>query len=336
MRLIDFRNYDMLPRIFVRWLFAFLCLCDLALAGPVFAQNYPSKPVKLIVGQPPGGAIDVIARIFADKLSAIWGQPVLVENRPGATGNIGAVLVAKSAPDGYTIFIVASSHVTNGALYSNLPYDPIRDFTPISQVTYYSLVLVVHPSVAATTLEELVALAKANPGKLTIGSAGNGTPTHLTAELFRIAAGIDFLHIPYKGAAAATNDLLAGHVQLAFSNPIVALRPVKAGRLRALVTTGARRSSIFPDIPTVAESGYPGLEAGTWHAILGPAGLPRDITSKLATDFVAVLQMADVRERLTATGVDPIGTTPEQLAAIMRSELEKWTKVIRTAKIRLD
>ena len=326
----------MLRRIRSEWFFVCLCLCGVGLAGQVLAQSYPSKPVKLIVGQPPGGAIDVIGRIFANKLGAMWDQSVLVENRPGATGNIGAALVAKAAPDGYTFFIAASSLVTNGAVYSNLPYDPIKDFTPISQVTYYSLVLVTHPSVAATTLRGLVALAKAHPGKLMFSSAGNSTATHLTGELLRNAAGIDIVHIPYKGAAASTNDLLAGRVQFAFSNPIVALRPVQAGRLRALVTTGAKRSSIFPDIPTVGEAGFPELEAGNWHAIVGPAGLPRDIVSKLSLDITAVLQMADVREQLTATGVEPIGTTPEQLAALMRSELEKWTKVIRAAGIKLD
>ncbi len=323
-------------RIFVRRLFAFLCLCGVALAGSVFAQNYPSKPVKLIVGFPPGGPVDVVARIFADKLGTMWSQTVLVENRAGATGNIATEFVAKSAPDGYTILFTANTHVINGALYSKLPYDPIRDFTPISQVAYYSLVLVAHPSVPAGTLQELIALAKANPGKLTFNSAGSGTPTHLTAELFRIAAGIDFLHVPYKGGAASTTDLLAGHVQLAFSNPVSALPHVRSGRLRALVTTGAKRSPIFPDIPTMAESGYPGLEAGTWHAFLGPAGLPRDIVSKLATDVLAVLQMADVRERLSATGLEPIGTTPEQLAAIMRADLEKWTGVIRAANLKPD
>ncbi len=326
----------MYVRIPLWWSLGFVYLCGLVLAGPVLAQAYPSKPVKLFVGQPPGGGNDVIGRILADKLSAMWGQPLLVEHRPGATGNIAAAFVAKSAPDGYTLYIVASSHVTNGALYSKLPFDSIRDFSPISQVTSYSLVLVAHPSVPATTLEELIALAKANPGKLTFNSAGNGTATHLTAELFRIATGIDFLHIPYKGAAGASNDLLAGHVQLAFSNPIVALRPVQAGRLRALVTTGARRSSLFPNIPTVGEAGYPGLEAGNWHAILGPAGLPSDIVSRLSTDIIAVLQMPGVRERLTAMGVEPIGSTPEQLATLMRSELKKWTKVIRAAKITLD
>jgi tripartite-type tricarboxylate transporter receptor subunit TctC len=197
-------------------------------------------------------------------------------------------------------------------------------------------VLVAHPSVAANTLKELIAFAKANPGKLSFNSAGSGTPTHLTAELFRIAAGIDFLHVPYKGSAAATKDLLGGQVQLAFSNPIVALPQVKAGRLRALVTTGAKRSPLFGDIPTLAEVGYPGLEAGTWHAFLGPAGLPKDIVAKLAADIVAVVRMADVRERLSATGVEPIGTTPDQLASIMRADLEKWTGVIRAAKIKPD
>ena len=320
----------------VRALAALVLLASVALAGPSLAQGYPTKPVKLIVGFPPGGPVDVVARIFADKFGTMWNQPVLVENRPGATGNIATDFVAKSAPDGYTILFTANTHVINGALYSKLPYDPIRDFTPISQVAYYSLVLVAHPSVPANTLKEVIALAKANPGKLTFNSAGSGTPTHLTAELFRIAAGIDILHVPYKGGAASTTDLLAGHVQLAFSNPVSALPHVKSGRLRALVTTGVKRSPIFPDIPTVAESGYPGLEAGTWHAFLGPAGLPRDIVSKLATDIFTVLQMADVRARLTATGLEPIGTTPEQLATIMRSDLEKWTRVIHAANIKPD
>ena len=315
---------------------AILFLVGAGLAGHARAQGYPSRAVKLIVGFPPGGAVDVVGRIFANKLSAMWNHPVVVENRPGAAGNLASELAAKSAPDGTTLIIVASSHVSNGALYSNLPYHPIRDFTPISQVTYYSLVLVAHPSVAATTLKELIAFAKANPGKLSFNSAGSGTPTHLTAELFRIEAGIDFVHVPYKGSAAATTDLLAGQVQLAFSNPIVALPQVKAGRLRALVTTGARRSSIFAEIPTLAESGYPGLEAGTWHAFLGPAGLPKDVVTRIAADLVAVLQMADVRERLAATGVETIGTTPEQLAAIMRSDLEKWTGVIRAANLKPD
>ncbi|OFZ83725.1 MAG: hypothetical protein A2W21_12020 [Betaproteobacteria bacterium RBG_16_66_20] len=323
-------------KILVCRLAGILCLACVALPAPVGAQNYPAKPVKIIVPFPPGGPADVLGRVFADKLNAMWGQPVVVDNRAGAAGNIGSEVTAKSAADGYTILLAASSHVTNGGLYSKLPYDPIRDFTPISQVAYYSLVLVAHPSVAAGTLTELIALARANPGKLSMASAGNGTPTHLTAELFRRATGIDFVHVPYKGAAPATNDLLAGQAQLMFNNPVSALPQVRAGRLRALATTGVTRSPITAEIPTVAESGYPGFEAGTWYAFLGPAGIPRDIVTKLATDIMAVLQVAEVRARFAAMGVDPIGTSPDQLAAIMHADLEKWTKVIRAANIKVD
>ncbi|MBI3374879.1 MAG: tripartite tricarboxylate transporter substrate binding protein [Betaproteobacteria bacterium] len=323
-------------KIVVFRLAAILCLAGLALPGPVCAQSYPAKPVKIIVPFPPGGPADVLGRIFADRLGAMWSQPVVVDNRAGAAGNIGSEVTAKSAADGYTVLLAASSHVTNGGLYSKLPYDPIKDFTPISQVAYYSLVLVAHPSVAASSLKELIELAKANPGKLSLASAGNGTPTHLTAELFRRATGIDFLHVPYRGAAPATNDLLAGQAQLMFNNPVSALPQVRAGRLRALATTGAARSPIAPEIPTVAESGYPGFEAGTWYAFLGPAGIPREIVIKLSADIMAVLQVAEIRARFAAMGVEPIGTTPEQLTAIMHSDLEKWTKVIRAADIKVD
>jgi tripartite-type tricarboxylate transporter receptor subunit TctC len=311
-------------------------LVVVGLAGPVLAQTYPAKPVRVIVPFPPGGPADVMGRIYADKLTSMWGQPVLIDNRGGAGGNIGSEIAAKAAPDGYTVILVASSHVSNGALYAKLPYDPIKDFTPISQVAYYSLVLVAHPTVAATSLKELVALAKSQPGKLTMASAGSGTPTHLAAELFRSAAGIDFVHIPYKGAAPATNDVLGGQAQLMFNNPVSAMPHVKSGRLRALATTGLQRAPIAPELPTVAESGYPGFEAGTWYAFLGPAGLPRDVQSKLAADIVAVTQLPDVRARFIAMGVDPIGTTPEQLTAIMQSDLEKWTKVVRAANIKPD
>ena len=302
----------------------------------VHAQTFPAKPVRLIVPFPPGGPTDVMGRIYADKLSALWGQTVLVENRAGAAGNIGSEITAKAAPDGHTILLVASSHVLNSALYDKLPYDPIRDFTPISQVAYYPLLLVAHPSVPANSLKELVALAKAQPGKLALVSAGNGTPTHLTAELFRAAAGIDFLHVPYKGAAPATNDLLAGQGQLMFNNPVSAMPHVKTGKLKALAVTSAQRAAIAPEIPTIAESGYPGFEAGTWYAFLAPAGLPREVLNKLSTDIVAVTQVADVRTRFAGMGVDALGTTPAQLTAIMHAELEKWSRVIRAANIKAD
>ena len=312
------------------------CIIGMTLGGAAVAQNFPARSVKIIVGFAPGGPADVLARIYADKLGTLWGQSVLVDNRAGAGGNIGSEITAKAAADGYTLVLAPSSHVTNGALYSKLPYDPIKDFTPISQVAYYSLVLAVHPSVPATNLKELVALAKAQPGRLSVASAGTGTPTHLAAELFRIAAGIELTHIPYKGAAPATNDLLGGQASMMFNNPVSAMPQVRSGRLRGLATTGLTRAPIAPDLPTVAESGYPGFEAGTWYAFLGPAGLPREVLAKLSADINAVTQLAEVRSRFTAMGVDPIGTTPEQLALIMQSDLEKWTKVIRAANIKPD
>lgn len=300
------------------------------------AQSFPSKSVHLIVPFPPGGPADVLGRVYAEKLSAAWSQPVIVENRAGAAGNIGSDMTAKAAPDGYTILLIASSHVINSALYDKLPYDPIKDFTPLSQVAYYSLVLVAHPSVPAQSVSELVALAKAQPGKLALVSAGNGTPTHLTAELFRTAAQIDFLHVPYKGAAPATNDLLAGQGQLMFNNPVSALPHVTAGKLKALAVTGTQRSALAPDIPTIAESGYPGFEAGTWYAFLAPTGLPLEISKKLSMDIVAITKQDDLKARFAKMGIEALGSTPEQLSEVMQADLIKWSAVIRNANIKLD
>ena len=300
------------------------------------AQSFPSKSVRLIVPFPPGGPADVLGRLYAEKLSAVWSQPVVVENRAGAAGNIGSDMTAKASPDGYTLLLIASSHVINSALYDKLPYDPIKDFTPISQVAYYSLVLVAHPSVPAQSLTELVALAKAQPGKLALVSAGNGTPTHLTAELFRTAAQIDFLHVPYKGAAPATNDLLAGQGQLMFNNPVSALPHVTAGKLKALAVTGTQRSALAPDIPTIAESGYPGFEAGTWYAFLAPAGLPPEILKKLSMDIVAITKQDDLKARFAKMGIEALGSTPEQLSEVMQADLIKWSAVIRNANIKPD
>jgi len=300
------------------------------------AQSFPSKSIRLIVPFPPGGPADVLGRVYAEKLSAAWSQPVIVENRAGAAGNIGSDMTAKAAPDGYTILLIASSHVINSALYDKLPYDPIKDFTPLSQVAYYSLVLVAHPSVPAQSVSELVALAKAQPGKLALVSAGNGTPTHLTAELFRTAAQIDFLHVPYKGAAPATNDLLAGQGQLMFNNPVSALPHVTAGKLKALAVTGTQRSALAPDIPTIAESGYPGFEAGTWYAFLAPAGLPPEISKKLSMDIIAITKQDDLKTRFAKMGIEALGGTPEQLSEVMQADLVKWSAVIRNANIKLD
>jgi len=302
----------------------------------VQAQAFPQRSVRMIVPFAPGGPGDVIGRTLSDRLAPLWGQPVVVDNKPGAGGNLGSDLTAKAPADGYTILLAANSHVTNGALYDKLPYDPIRDFTPISMVAYYALVLVTNLDLPVRNLRDLVDYARAHPGKLSFGSAGTGTPTHLAAELFRGVAGIDLVHVPYKGAAPATADLLGGSLQGMFNNPVSALPQVKAGKVRAIATTGLQRSLTSPEVPTVAESGYPGFEAGTWFAMLGPAGIPREIVGRLSADLGRVLNLPEVRQRMAAQGVEAVPGTPDQLGATMRADLEKWTRVIRAGNIRPD
>lgn len=299
-------------------------------------QPYPVKPVRLVVPFPAGGPADVMGRIVGEKLAAMWGQSVIIDNRGGAAGNIGAEAVAKSPPNGYTLLINASSHVINASIYPKLPYDPIKDFTPVTEVASYMLVLVVHPSLPAHSVKEFVALAKAKPGQIVVANTGQGTPTHLTAELFKIAAGIDFVNVPYKGAAPANADLLGGQALAMFNNPVNALPQVTAGKLRALAVTGARRLAVAPELPTIAESGYPGFEAGTWYGILGPANLPKDIVAKLHEDIIAVLRMPDVQAKLSAQGWDSIGNSPAEFAAILKSDLQKWAKVVKAAGIRSE
>ncbi|HSQ02651.1 MAG TPA: tripartite tricarboxylate transporter substrate binding protein [Burkholderiales bacterium] len=298
------------------------------------AQSYPAKPVRLVVPFAAGGPADAIARVVGEKLSAMWGQALVVENRGGAAGNIGAAAVAKSAPDGYTLLINATTHVINASMYTKLPYDPIRDFTPVTELASYMLVLVVHPSLPVRSVKDFVALAKAKPGQLTVANTGTGAPTHLAAELFKIAAGIDFVSVPYNGATQANIDLLGGHVLALFNNPVNALPQVQAGKLRALAVTGAKRLAIAPQLPTIAESGYPGFEAGTWYGVFGPASLPKDVVAKLHDDIVAVLHMPDVQQKLSAQGWGAIGNTPAEFAAVVKGDLDKWAKVIKAAGIR--
>ena len=300
------------------------------------AQDYPTKTVRLLIGFAAGGPADAIGRLFGEKLNRAWGQPVIADNRVGASGNIAAEVVARAAPDGYTLFVAPNSHVTNGALYKDLSFDPIKDFTPISQIAYYSLVLVTNPAVPVHSVKELVAYARAHPNKLAFGSAGTGTPTHLASELFAAAAGIDIVPVPYKGAAPATSDLLGGQIQFMFNNPLSALSLVKSGKLRAIATTGLQRSATTPEVPTVAESGYPGFEAGTWYAFMGPAGMPKEIVDKIASELALISKMPDVRERLLAQGIETRASTPEELASIMRSDFEKWSSVIRKANIKVN
>jgi tripartite-type tricarboxylate transporter receptor subunit TctC len=306
------------------------------LAAPARAQAWPSRPVRIVVPFPPGGPADVLGRLLAERLAEGWGQPVIIENRGGAGGNIGAEAVARAAPDGHTLLLCASSHVQGAALYGKLAFDPIRDFTPVAQVAYYSLVLVVHPSVSATTLAAFEALLRANPGQVTITSAGVGTPTHLTAELFRSRAGVEFTHVPFGGAAPAHAALLGGQVQAMFHNPVMAVPAVQAGRLRALATTGAARAVALPEVPTLAESGYPGFDSGTWYAVLGPAGLPAPVVARIDADLRRVIALPAVRDRLAAQSMEPRDIEPETLAAVMREELVRWTEVIRRLGIRQD
>ena len=306
------------------------------LAAPAYAQSWPTRPVRLVVPFPPGGPADAIGRILAEPLSEAWGQPVVIDNRGGAGGNIGADVVAKSPPDGHTLLLAASSHEQGAALYRRLAFDPIRDFTPITQVAYYSLVVVVHPSVPANNLREFEAYMRANPGRLTMTSAGVGTPTHLTAELFRTRAGLEFTHVPFQGAAPAHTALLAGQVQAMFHNPVLAVPAVQAGRLRAVATTGAARARALPEVPTLAESGYPGFEAGTWYAVLGPAGMQPAVVSRIDADLRRVVALQSVGERFARQSLETRQLGPEDLAATMRSELERWGEVIRRLGIQQD
>jgi tripartite-type tricarboxylate transporter receptor subunit TctC len=297
------------------------------------AQTYPDKPVRLVVPFAAGGPADALGRILGEKLNQRWGQPVVIENRGGAGGNIGAAAVARAVPDGYTLLLNASSHVINASLTENLPYDPIRDFTPISEVASYMLVLVLHPSVQATTLKDFVDIARARPDGLTVANAGSGTPTHLAAVLFAQAAGLNFVHLSYRGAAPATNDVLAGHVLAMFNNPVNAVPQAKANSLRAIAVTGSKRLSLLPDLPTIAKSGYPGFETRTWYGLFGPAGLPPEHVAKLFADTRWALHEADVAEKLAAQGWDVLGSSPADFAVVLKSELDRWSAVVKGAKI---
>jgi tripartite-type tricarboxylate transporter receptor subunit TctC len=323
-------------RIF-RCLFAALAfVAVLATSTAGVAQGYPNRPVRLVVPFPPGGPADALGRALADQLHKMWGQPVIVENRGGAGGNIGAEVVARAAPDGYTLLLNASSHVINASLYEKLPYDPIKDFTPVSEVASYMLVLVVHPSLSAMSLKEFVAVANSKPDGLSVANAGLGTPTHLAAVLFAQAADVKLIHVPYRGAAPASTDLIAGQVPAMFNNPVNAVPQVKANTLRALAVTGAKHLSLLPDVPTVAESGYPGFETRTWYGLFGPAGMPADIVRKLYADTDKVMHMPDVANNLVAQGWDIAVSPPDQFSKVLQSELDRWSAVVKRAGIKAN
>jgi tripartite-type tricarboxylate transporter receptor subunit TctC len=303
-----------------------------------FAQSYPAKPIRLVVPYPAGGPLDIMARAIGQKLTEAWHQPVVVDNRAGAGGNIGADLVAKAAPDGYTLLMGAvATQAINPALYSKIPYDPIKDFAPVALVAQVPNILVVNPSVPAKSVKELIELARAKPGTLNFASGSTGSTGHLAGELFNTMAGVKMVHIPYKGAAPAMADLLSGQVQLMFDNLASSLPNVKAGKLRALAVTTLARSAAVPDLPTIAESGLPGFDLTTWFGLLVPAGTPHDIVVKLNAEIVRALNSNDMRERLEKMGAEPPSdNTPEHFAAFIRSEAEKYAKVVKASGARVD
>jgi len=316
------------------------CMIAMLLAGAALgaqAENYPSKPIKMIVPFSVGGTTDILARIIGQELTKAWGQQVIIDNRPGAGGNIGADLVAKSAPDGYTLVMgTVGTHAINASLYKKMPYDTVKDFAPITLVAAVPNVLVVHPAVPAKSVKELIEYAKANPGKLSFASSGNGTSVHLSGELFKAMAGVSMTHIPYKGSAPAIIDLMGGQVQLMFDNMPTALPHVKAGRLRALAVTSAKRSPAMPDLPTIAEAGVAGYEAESWFGVLAPAGTPSAIVTKLNGEIVRILGLPEIKERLLSQGAEPVGNSPEQFAAHITAEMAKWGNVVKASGAQVD
>ena len=305
--------------------------------GDAVAQTYPYRPIHFIVPYPAGGPLDAVARLLGQKVSESVGQPVVVENRAGAGGNIGAELVAKSPPDGYTILMGAvATHAINPTLYSSIPYDPVRDFIPVTQVASTPNVLIVNPSIPVSSVKEFIAYAKANPGKLNFGSGSTGSAGHLAGELFKSMAGVDMTHIPYKGAAPAMQDLIAGQVQLMFDNLASALTQVRAGKVKALAVTTANRSELAPELPTIAESGLPGFDINTWFGVFAPAHTPRDIVDRLHNEFATALAAPDVRSRMHNLGAEPVSSTPEQFADYIRSEAAKYARVIKASGAKVD
>jgi tripartite-type tricarboxylate transporter receptor subunit TctC len=293
------------------------------------AQDYPNKPIRIVVTFTPGGAPDIIARLLGERFTAAWGQPVVIDNKPGSGGNIGSDFVAKAAPDGYTLVVgTVGTHSINGALYTKMPYDMVRDFSPVSLVATTPNLLVVNNDVPAKTVQELIDLGK-REGKMSFASSGSGTSIHVSGELFKSMTGIDMTHIPYKGRASALPDLLGGRVTMMFDNMPSSLPLVREGKLRALGVTSLTRSPAAPDIPTIAESGLPGFEAVSWFAVFAPAGTPKPVVDKIQAEISRILKTPDVAKKLTNIGLEPVGSTSEELATYQRAEIVKWAKVVK-------
>jgi tripartite-type tricarboxylate transporter receptor subunit TctC len=308
-----------------------------ALSAAAFAQSYPSRPVRLIVPFPPGGGNDILARTVGNRLSEVLGQQIVVDNRGGAGGLIGAQTAATAIPDGYTLFLGSVGNLAhNPALKSDLPYNPVRDFAAVTLLATSSFIIAAHPSVAAKSVKELIALAKANPGQLNYASAGPGSSLHMTGEIFKYTTGTDIVHVPYKGTGPALTDLVSGRVQFIFSTMPPALPHVKSGKLRALAVTTAKRASAAPEVPTVAESGVPGFDVSNWQGIVAPMKTPRPVVQKLNHDLLATLKLQGMNEALANQGLEPVGSTPEQFGELIRREVARYTKVVKAANIRVE
>jgi tripartite-type tricarboxylate transporter receptor subunit TctC len=316
----------------------FSLIVTTALASSAFAQEppYPVKPVRFVVGQAPGGATDIIARLVASKINEPLGQNVIVENRTGAAGSIGAASVAKSPPDGYTLLVVSSSYSINPSIYSNLPFDPQKDLVPVSLFAEAPFLLLVHPSLPAKSVKELIALAKAKPGVLTYGSGGIGSSGHLAGALFEIRSGVKLEHIPYRGAGQALIDLLGGQVTFTFASVLSSTPHMKQGRLRVLAQTGVKRSSALPQVPTVAEAGVPGYSTTTWYGLLAPAATGAAVIDRLAAASNKAVKSPDIRERILADGAEPIGSSPAAFQKHLAAEIAKWAKVVKAAGVKAE
>jgi tripartite-type tricarboxylate transporter receptor subunit TctC len=342
LKLINFLSKKMNNKIIKQFLFLVVSVASFALipAHAIAENAFPAKPIKFIVPYPPGGPLDIIARLTGQQVSQRLGQPVIIDNKPGAGGNLGADFVAKSAADGYTILMGAvATHAINPTLYKKMPYDAAKDFMPITLLVSTPNVLVVNPSVKARTVTELIALAKREPGKLNFGSGSNGSAGHLAGELFKSMAGVDMTHVPYKGSAPALQDLLAGQIQLMFDNLASAMPQIKAGKLAALAVTTSKRSAFAPDLPTVAESGgaaLAGFDISTWFGVFAPAGTPKEIIAVLNQEFNRAIRLNEVKEKLDGMGAEAVGTTPDAFAAYIKSEASKYADVIKKSGAQVD
>jgi len=312
----------------VRFMSSLMVLLAMGVAATLHAQGFPSKPVRIVVGFTPGGATDVVARTISQKLSETLGQAVVVDNRPGAASNIGAELVAKAPKDGHTLLLGTVSTSINPSLYKKLAYDPLVDFTAITQVTGTPFLFVVHPSLPARSVKEFIALTRARPGQLNYGSAGSGSGAHLFVAMFASMAQLDVVHVPYKGSAPSTTAILSGETIFMFDNIVTTLPLAHAGKLRALAVTTAVRSAAAPEMPTISESGVPGYDANAWFGIFAPAGTPQAVVDRLNAEIVKVVKLADTRDRFLALGAEPVGSTPDQFGAFFRNEVAKWARVV--------